>query len=268
MAAGPSARSGWRYYAVGALALAAVIAVIHGGALRHGLFMDDYAHFNQLRECGWSLRGLVDACRLELVGGIIDLWWLPETTLRFFRPMAFGLMKLAYTLTGWDATAMHVVSLAWHLTACMLLLTLLRRLEVPAWRALLLTMLFAMHPANAATVQWIACQSELMVTTFLLGSVLSIAHYRGWCEHADSSPATKERRSLLWPLLGCVLFVAALGCRENAIMLPAVVAVGEFVHWRQGTRAAGVGAVGAAGADRRSLPGGARVLPERCGAAA
>ncbi|MBN2448201.1 MAG: hypothetical protein JXO22_15845 [Phycisphaerae bacterium] len=233
MSSSSPSRSPRRYYILAALAFGAVTAVIHGGALRHGLFMDDFAHFNQLRECGWSLRGLVDACRLELVGGIIDLWWLPETTLRFFRPMAFGLMKLAYTLVGWNATAMHVVSFGWHMAACLLLLALLRRLEVPPLRAWLLTTLFAIHPGNVATVQWIACQSELMVTTFSLAAVLCIAHYRGWREYATPVIEGAARRSFWWLVAACAFFVAALGCRENAIMLPAVVAVGEFVHWRQ-----------------------------------
>ena len=61
--------------------LAALIGGMHGRSVTHGLFLDDHAHLRQLQECGWSLRELTDACRLELVGGVIDIWWLPETTL-------------------------------------------------------------------------------------------------------------------------------------------------------------------------------------------
>src|SRR5690606_19138750 len=91
--------------------LALVIALLHGGSLGYGLYLDDWAHFRQLRAADWSLGGLVDACRLELVGGAIEMWWLPETTLRFFRPVAFGLMKLVYTLSGWSPVAAHAASL-------------------------------------------------------------------------------------------------------------------------------------------------------------
>src|SRR4030095_14791751 len=84
------------------LGLIGLIAGLHGRSVTHGLFLDDHAHYKQLRECDWSLRGLTDACRLDLVGasGYIDLWWLPDVTLRFFRPVAFALMKVTYTLSG------------------------------------------------------------------------------------------------------------------------------------------------------------------------
>ena len=109
------ARRGWFIWAV--IGLAALIFVLHGRAVTYGLFMDDYAHYRQLGECGWSLGELTRACQLELVGGVIELWWMPECTLRFFRPLAFGIMKLTYTLSGWSPAAMHVASLTWHLAA-------------------------------------------------------------------------------------------------------------------------------------------------------
>ena len=110
------------------LSLAALIAVSHGRSLRYGLFMDDYAHFRQLQECGWSIGELAAACRLELVGGILETWSMPDITLRFFRPLAFGLMKLTYSLCGWSPGVMHVASLVWHLAVTLLLMSLLRRL--------------------------------------------------------------------------------------------------------------------------------------------
>ena len=87
---------------VGALLLLALLVfTLHWRSLHYGLFMDDHVHCRQLRACGWSLGELTDACRLELVGGPLDAWFMPDCTLRFFRPLAFGLMKLTYTLTGW-----------------------------------------------------------------------------------------------------------------------------------------------------------------------
>lgn len=199
--------------AAAVIGLAAVILVAHGRSLGYGLFMDDYAHFRQLRECDWSLSGLVEACRLELVGGVIDIWWLPECTLRFFRPVAFGLMKLTYTLSGWSPLVMHIANLSWHLLNCVLLMNLLMRLDAPrplAWAA---AMLFAIHPANVSTVQWIACQSELMVTAALLAATLA------WLRCRDTD-AGRGRAG--WGVACALYFAAALGCRENAIMLPAV----------------------------------------------
>jgi hypothetical protein len=234
--AGPAARprSSALPMAAAVVSLGLLILALHGQSVRTGLFMDDYAHFRQLRECDWSLAGLTAACRLELVGGTIELWWLPQTTLRFFRPVAFGLMKLAYTLCGWDPASMHVVSLAWHWAVCGLLMVLLRRLGAATALAWAVAALFAIHPAHVATVQWIACQTELMVTAFLLGATLCFARFRGW---PGFVPATGAAR-LAWATACVVLFGLALGCRENAVMFPLVVAALEPLVWRQRRRSA------------------------------
>ncbi len=219
----------------GVVLLAGLIALLHGGALGHGLFMDDHAHFRQLRAADWSLGDLVAACRLELVGGVIDIWWLPETTLRFFRPLSFALMKAAYTMLDWRAGPMHAVSLGWHLLACLLLWRLLVRLGFHVWLAWAVVLLFSIHPGNVATVQWIAVQSELMVTVFLLGAVLAFAALRGWPAGAgrddlviDAAAPAVGARALGLSVVVLVCYVAALGCRENAIMLPAVLALMEL----------------------------------------
>jgi hypothetical protein len=208
--------------------LGGLIAALHGPAVRTGLFMDDHAHLQQLRACDWSLTGLTAACRLELVGGTIDLWWLPRTTLRFFRPVAFGLMKLTYTLSGWSPAVMHVASLAWHFAVCVLLMLFLGRLGASRALAAAVAALFAIHPGHLATVQWIACQSELMVTAFLLGALLCFARYRGWPGFEAPTHA-----GLGWALASAVLFLLALGCRENAVMFPLVIASGEILVRRR-----------------------------------
>jgi len=206
------------------LSLAILIGVFHGRALDYGLFMDDYAHYRQLREADWSLGDLVDACRLDLSGGVIDLWWMPECTLRFFRPIAFGIMKLTYTLGGWRPAAAHVASLFWHLAACILLMLLLRRLGISRRIAWIVACLFATHPGHVATVQWIASQTELIVTTLLLGAMLCWAEFRGWPSGVieRTKPRVVEHRRA-WGVACLLLFAAALGCRENAVVFPFVI---------------------------------------------
>lgn len=199
--------------------------------------MDDHAHFRQLRECDWSLSGLTDACRLELVGGVVELWWLPECTLRFFRPVALGLMKLTYTLTGWSPAAMHVASLLWHLSACTLLMVLLRRMGGSALLAWAVAGLFAIHPGHVATVQWIACQTELMVTTLLLAATFCFARFRGWPGFQGPDERQVAGSGRAWAAASIVLFALALGCRENAVMFPLVMAAVEPLVWRRRTRA-------------------------------
>lgn len=220
---------------LGVLCLATLIYALHGRVLQCGLFMDDHAHFRQLQECDWSFAGLTEACRLELVGGVVDLWWMPECTLRFFRPVSFGLMKLTYTLTGWSPTAMHLASLLWHLAVCTLLMVFLRRLGASVWLACAVAGLFAIHPGHLATVEWIACQTEIMVSAFLLGAALCFGRFRGW-----PGFGREDGRSpgVGWAIASAILFAAGLGCRENAVMFPFVMAAVEPLVWRQRRRPA------------------------------
>lgn len=230
----PPSRSSWLS---GALALATLVLLVHGVSLQGGLFMDDWAHIRQLREADWSLRDLAAACRLELVGGIAQMWFMPECTLRFFRPLAFGLMKLTYTLSGWDPAVMHAASLVWHLLVCLLLMRLLERLGARRLHAWLVAALFAVHPGHVVTVQWIAVQTELMVTAFLLIATLAFADFRGWPAGTAGSPRTAGPN---WgaAVLAAVGYVLALGCRENAILFPIVMAAAEPLVGRTGRRRA------------------------------
>ncbi|MGE0478881.1 MAG: hypothetical protein AB7Q17_00285 [Phycisphaerae bacterium] len=227
------------------LAIGALIAALHSPALNDGLFMDDHAHYRQLRAADWSLSGLTDACRLELNGGPFEMWWMPPALLRFFRPVSFALMKLTYTLTDWNPLAAHAASLLWHWLACALLFTLLRRVGAPLAGAAIAAALFAIHPGHVATVQWIAAQSELMVTCALLAATLCFATLRGWAAdrapalvsaHPGAANATSANpkaggaglRSLALMLATIALYLAALGCRENAILFPLVLVVGDL----------------------------------------
>ncbi len=211
-------------HALAALGVLGLIAALHGRSLGYGWFMDDYAHQQQLRACDGSLRGLTEACRLELNGGIIELWWLPECTLRFFRPISFAWMKLLYEWSGWSPLAQHVACLGWHALACVLLTALLIRLGLGRGLAWAVAALFAVHPGHVATVQWIAAQTELMVTVFMLVALLAYVRMRGW---DSTSPGGWG-----WAALVLLAFLLALGCRENAVMLPFVLLVSELgLRW-------------------------------------
>ncbi|MCG3129052.1 MAG: hypothetical protein CHACPFDD_03961 [Phycisphaerae bacterium] len=227
-----------RRLSAAAFALAVIvtlIATLHGRSLEYGLFMDDHAHARQLRESGWSLRELVDACRLDLFGKILEVWWQRDFSIRFFRPVAFACMKVVYVLSGWSAVAQHVASLVWHATAVLLLMRLLRRLGYGYLASLSAAALFAIHPGQIATVQWIASQSELIVSTLLLAAVHCFANFRGWpgrrwsdaADRADARPAPPPHWG--WLAATAALYGLALGCRENAIMLPFVLLAVETV---------------------------------------
>lgn len=242
----PTARAG-RHFLFAVLALGLIIAALHGRCVFHGLFLDDHAHFRQLRAASWTLTDLVGACRLELVGGALDVWFLPDCTLRFFRPVSFAFMKLMYELSDWNPALLHVTSLLWHWLVCVLIMVLGQQLTGQKRIGWGVAAFFAVHPAHIATVQWIAAQTELMVTAFLLISLLSYGTWRGWFVWRQSlgeRSAAPPRPSVGWIVLAFITFVLACGCRENAALFPPVLIVAELLHrrpWSRGVVAVHIG---------------------------
>lgn len=216
----------------------------HVWSLDLGLFLDDHAHYANLRGGDWSFQSAVKAAHLPIVGEVMDLWNRPPSGLYFFRPIAFWIMRAEYTVVRWEPVGMHVFSLLWHFTAAMLVGTLaLRCFGHRGWAAVAAA-LMAIHPGHTATVYWIACQTELMTTVFLVAGVLAYARASGWgiangearpwfltslpYGHASPLPGECEppRRTLLL-IVSIVCYALALGCRENAVLFPVVCWLGD-----------------------------------------
>jgi len=211
------------------------VLVGHIWGIQTGLYLDDHAHFEHLRHGDWSFGSAVEASRLGIVGQVIDLWGRREAGLLFFRPVAFWIMKAQYTLAGWDPLVMHVFSLGWH-TACALLTGALAMwcLGRRSW-ATVAACLMAIHPNHVATVYWIACQTELLATAFLLVGTLAYARHAGWphrmfLRDADAPrciPDSARRAITPAAVLAILCYALALGCRENAVLFPLVCLAGD-----------------------------------------
>jgi len=223
--------------------VAVFIMVGHGWSLDAGIFLDDHSHRAQMRESGWGYHDAVEASRLGIIGRVMYLWFKKEAGLHFYRPVAFWLMKFQYTLVGWRPTGMHAFSLLWHFAAAMLVYALaFKCIGRRNWAAVVAT-LFASHPGHVLTVYWIACQTELMVVTFILSAVLCYWRYSSWPVPAfvrspllGGQPGT-SRGHIGWLVASCVFFALALGCRENAVMFPAIALAGDLLlrsgPWRR-----------------------------------
>ncbi len=239
--------------------VALFVVVGHIWSVDTGLFLDDHAHYAHLREADWSFLGAVEASRLGIVGDVMDLWGRHEAGLRFFRPIAFWIMKTEYTIAGWQPGWMHGFSLGWHFLCCMLAGALAMRCFGSRLWATVAACLMAIHPGHMATVYWIACQTELFTTAFLLLGVLAYGRAAGWWDagpaflrtgDAVGAPARGGAGVRVFFGLMAVLFYAlALGCRENAILFPVVCWAGDVLlrsprRWIRWEHAALLGVLG------------------------
>jgi len=212
------------------------VVVGHVWSIDSGLYLDDHAHYQHLLRGDWSFKSAIESSRLGIIGQVFDLWGRKEDGLLFFRPIAFWIMKVEYTLARWDPLGMHAFVLGWHLACSLLVGTLAFRCFGRRDWATVAGCLHAIHPAHMATVYWIACQTELITTCLLLLGVLAYARHAGWPRAAFAKdPASPDLVGLIWPpravtlsaLVALVCYALALGCRENAVLFPAVCWLGD-----------------------------------------
>jgi len=97
----------------------------------------------------------------------------------------------------------------YHLLACILLLLLFYALEINPLSALLLALVFAVHPILLQAIAWVPGRNDSILTIFILASTLMLIKF------------TKSGKSL-HVRLHLLLFAMALFTKENAIVFPLI----------------------------------------------
>ena len=115
-----------------------------------------------------------------------------------YRPLGIVSFAVDHAIAGNSAAWFHVVNVAWHVAATVLLSLLALSLG-GATMALAAGLVFAVHPVHVEAVANIVGRLELMAATFGLATLLL---------HRRRSP---------WAV---VTFAAALGSKESAVVYP------------------------------------------------
>jgi tetratricopeptide (TPR) repeat protein len=129
----------------------------------------------------------------------------------YWRPLTAVFQHLGFRLGGGAAWGFHAVSLLLHLGATTAAFFLVRRLvrnvDVAFWSALI----FGLHPVHVESVAWISALNDPLHGLFC---ILAMWTYLRW----------RERGSPGWSVATPLLFLAALGAKENAVALVPLVA--------------------------------------------
>ncbi len=130
----------------------------------------------------------------------------------FWRPLILLSFRAEHRLTngahGPFEWVGHVINVCLHALATLGLFRLLVALGLGRWPACLAAAVFAVHPVHAESVAWISGRSDVAATA------LGFWGLAGLCD------AKRPRASS--SLVPCVLFVAALLCKESALLLVAL----------------------------------------------
>jgi tetratricopeptide (TPR) repeat protein len=193
--------SSHRRWLIGAALVIAVFAV-YQPAWRGGYVWDDDEHL---------LKNPV------LQPGGIAKVWVPGAYLNYW-PLTYTVYGIEHRLWGVDnPLGFHLVNIAMHCIAALLVWCVLSRLRVPgAWFA---AAIFALHPVNVESVVWIAQLKGLLSVVLALASLL---FYLGF-----------EERGKWWQyVLAIVVFMLSALAKGEALTLPIVILA--IAWWQRG----------------------------------
>jgi tetratricopeptide (TPR) repeat protein len=137
----------------------------------------------------------------------------------YYRPMILVSFLADYSLHGLSPRGWHVTNILLQCTVVVLLFFLFHRLKLGPDASFAAAALFAVHPAVADTVAGVSGRSDPLCAIFFLASLLCYISAR------QSKPAWS--RVLL--ACSCFFFTVALLSKENAIVLPILLAAYEIL---------------------------------------
>ncbi|MCF8120605.1 MAG: glucosyltransferase domain-containing protein [Deltaproteobacteria bacterium] len=147
----------------------------------------------------------------EILGADFVSPWFGITFVKFYRPVATFILGIEFLMFGVHPLPYTVLHLLVHgLNACLVYLLVRRLLATDRWQEpFLAALLFALYPLHCNSILHIASFSNLYGATFILSSLVFFA----------ASRLNHGRKAYLGSIL---CFALALGCYEQAVILPAL----------------------------------------------
>ena len=172
------------------LLLLAGALVAFGASLGSGFHFDDYAIFSDPA--------------LTSPGGWLRIWGLGQT-----RPLTYLTFWANYQAGGTDPLGYHALNLALHVGAVLLAFECLRRM-LPVRAALLAAAIFAIHPIQAESVDYVWGRSIVLASLLCFGSLLAWIGGRPW--------------------IAVACMAAALAAKEECAAFPLILALGWWTR--------------------------------------
>ncbi|PKN67493.1 MAG: hypothetical protein CVU57_01955 [Deltaproteobacteria bacterium HGW-Deltaproteobacteria-15] len=124
----------------------------------------------------------------------------------YYRPLINFTYWLDYRFWGLSAPGFRATNLILHLLNCFVFFSLASIFASDRKTALLIAMLFSVHPVHTEAVSWISSRNNILVSLFCLSSLY--CYVQGF-----------RRQKAGWILLSTILFTAGLLSKEFGLML-------------------------------------------------
>jgi tetratricopeptide (TPR) repeat protein len=153
------------------------------------------------------------------------------------RPVVASTFALDYAFGGLAVRAYHVTNIGVHLLCALLLFGVVRRtLKLPRLAdaygraadtlGLAIALIWAVHPLNSETVDYVTQRTESMMAFFLL-----LTLYAAIC-------SVTCRRKTIWASISVVSCALGMGCKESMVVAPVIVFLYDRIFLFDSLRAA------------------------------
>ena len=177
------------------IALFVAVVLVYQPAWHGGMVWDDEAHMTQPGLRSWK--------------GLGQIWFELGATQQYY-PLMHSTFWVQHRLWGDDTLGYHLVNIALHAAAAVMVLLILRRLTIPG--AYLAAAIFALHPVHVESVAWITELKNTLSAVFYLGAALVYLRF----------DQARKKSLYFWAFL---LFVLGLMSKTVTATLPAALLV-------------------------------------------
>lgn len=168
-------------------------------------------------------QNVINNQQLHSWGGLWRIWTDPTATQQYY-PLVQTSWWIETQLWGTVPLHFHVVNIALHALASLLLWACLRMVALPgSWLA---AALFALHPVQVASVAWITERKNVLCGVFFFASAYWLLRV------LLAAPETARAPLRRWYAAGVSLFVCAMFSKTIACTLPVSLLV--LVWWKRG----------------------------------
>lgn len=137
-----------------------------------------------------------------------------------YMPLAMISWAVDYQIGQLNPFIYHLDNLLLHLGCVALVFWVFRLLTKKSRIALLVSLLFAIHPVNVDTVSWVATRTNLLASLFFLGALLCYSLYL-------------EKSQARYLVLSILSFALAASARSSAVVLPLVLFLWDYFYDRK-----------------------------------
>ncbi len=199
-----------------ALGLVGLALLLHAPYLTGGFTLDDYLLVRALQEEPLGFSRWAGVWSLREVDAFESLWWAgADWEGRLFRPIASLVIEGSLYTFGTTAAPLHALALLCHGLAAAGLFLLLLALGAGRPKALLAAAFFLCCERLTLVLGWVSTMTDPLA---LVGMTASLLAHRRFLAERRPHHATLA-------LLG---FAFALGCKESAIVQPALLLLLTF----------------------------------------